>query len=316
MTRRHRRADRIFYSAAAGPGQSGDLCRRQDRARRHPRRDHGLGRVQRATAEAKRPTVQVGDPFTEKLLIEACLELMAGDAIVAIQDMGAAGPHLVLGRDGRQGRARHRARPRPRAGARSRHEPLRDHALREPGAHADDPEARPRGRGAPRLREMGARFRGDRPRHRDRPAGPAHARRDRRRHAGRAAGHARRRSTTGPGRAPRAAAPRSTRPPCPRARSDRRAEDAARLPRPRLEALDLGAVRPSRAWATRCSARAATRRWCASPGRPKGAGAASTDCTPRYCHADPDTRRRAGGGRKLAQPHRGRRPAARASPTT
>ena len=39
----------------------------------------------------KRPTVQVGDPFTEKLLIEACLELMQGDAIVAIQDMGAAG---------------------------------------------------------------------------------------------------------------------------------------------------------------------------------------------------------------------------------
>src|SRR5438132_1017691 len=38
-----------------------------------------------------RPTVQVGDPFTEKLLIEACLELMEGDAIVAIQDMGAAG---------------------------------------------------------------------------------------------------------------------------------------------------------------------------------------------------------------------------------
>ena len=42
-------------------------------------------------ADAKRPTVQVGDPFTEKLLIEACLELMASDAIVAIQDMGAAG---------------------------------------------------------------------------------------------------------------------------------------------------------------------------------------------------------------------------------
>ena len=42
-------------------------------------------------AEAKRPTVQVGDPFTEKLLIEACLELMETDAIVAIQDMGAAG---------------------------------------------------------------------------------------------------------------------------------------------------------------------------------------------------------------------------------
>jgi phosphoribosylformylglycinamidine synthase len=41
--------------------------------------------------EEKRPTVQVGDPFTEKLLLEACLELMAEDVIVGIQDMGAAG---------------------------------------------------------------------------------------------------------------------------------------------------------------------------------------------------------------------------------
>ena len=42
-------------------------------------------------SEEKRPTVQIGDPFTEKLLIEACRELMATDAIIAIQDMGAAG---------------------------------------------------------------------------------------------------------------------------------------------------------------------------------------------------------------------------------
>ena len=41
--------------------------------------------------EEKKPTVQVGDPFAEKLLLEACLELMAGDSIIAIQDMGAAG---------------------------------------------------------------------------------------------------------------------------------------------------------------------------------------------------------------------------------
>ena len=41
--------------------------------------------------EARRPTVQVGDPFMEKLLLEACLELMKGDALVGIQDMGAAG---------------------------------------------------------------------------------------------------------------------------------------------------------------------------------------------------------------------------------
>jgi phosphoribosylformylglycinamidine (FGAM) synthase-like enzyme len=66
------------------------LCRLQDRARRHPRRDDGFADFSE-DSEEKRPTVQVGDPFTEKLLIEACLELMATDAIVAIQDMGAAG---------------------------------------------------------------------------------------------------------------------------------------------------------------------------------------------------------------------------------
>jgi phosphoribosylformylglycinamidine synthase II len=43
------------------------------------------------TSEEKRPTVQVGDPFTEKLLLEACLEIMSSDAVVGIQDMGAAG---------------------------------------------------------------------------------------------------------------------------------------------------------------------------------------------------------------------------------
>ena len=44
-----------------------------------------------ADAEEKRPTVQVGDPFAEKLLLEACLELMRSGAVIAIQDMGAAG---------------------------------------------------------------------------------------------------------------------------------------------------------------------------------------------------------------------------------
>ena len=42
-------------------------------------------------SEDKKPTVQVGDPFTEKLLMEACLELMKKDSIISIQDMGAAG---------------------------------------------------------------------------------------------------------------------------------------------------------------------------------------------------------------------------------
>ncbi len=83
-------ADRIFYSAAAGIGNPvvyvGSKTGRD-----------GIHGATMASAEfddateEKRPTVQVGDPFTEKLLIEACLELMATDAIVAIQDMGAAG---------------------------------------------------------------------------------------------------------------------------------------------------------------------------------------------------------------------------------
>src|SRR5256714_1575177 len=84
------RADRIFYSAAAGPGNLVIYVGAKTG------RDgiHGATMASAefgADAAEKRPTVQVGDPFTEKLLIEACLELMETGAIVAIQDMGAAG---------------------------------------------------------------------------------------------------------------------------------------------------------------------------------------------------------------------------------
>jgi phosphoribosylformylglycinamidine synthase II len=82
--------DRIFYAEAAGVGNPviyvGSKTGRD-----------GIHGATMASAEfddqsdKKRPTVQVGDPFTEKLLLEACLELMATDTIVAIQDMGAAG---------------------------------------------------------------------------------------------------------------------------------------------------------------------------------------------------------------------------------
>ena len=84
------KADKIFYSAAKGIGNPvvyvGSKTGRD-----------GIHGATMASAEfnedseEKRPTVQVGDPFTEKLLLEACLELMATDAIIAIQDMGAAG---------------------------------------------------------------------------------------------------------------------------------------------------------------------------------------------------------------------------------
>jgi len=84
------RADRIFYSAAAGIGNPVVYVGSKTG------RDGIHGAVMASAefddkSEEKRPTVQVGDPFVEKLLIEACLELMESDAIVAIQDMGAAG---------------------------------------------------------------------------------------------------------------------------------------------------------------------------------------------------------------------------------
>ncbi|MGG6428430.1 phosphoribosylformylglycinamidine synthase subunit PurL [Acetobacter ghanensis] len=84
------RQDRIFLSAAAGVGNP--VVYVGSRTGRD-----GIHGATMSSAEfdedalSKRPTVQVGDPFIEKLLIEACLELMATDAIVAIQDMGAAG---------------------------------------------------------------------------------------------------------------------------------------------------------------------------------------------------------------------------------
>ncbi|MFA5040299.1 MAG: phosphoribosylformylglycinamidine synthase subunit PurL [Bdellovibrionales bacterium] len=83
-------ANKIFYSAAAGVGNPvvyvGSKTGRD-----------GIKGATMASGEfnedsdSKRPTVQVGDPFTEKLVLEACLELMATDAIIGIQDMGAAG---------------------------------------------------------------------------------------------------------------------------------------------------------------------------------------------------------------------------------
>ena len=82
--------DKIFYARAAGIGNPVVYVGAKTG------RD-GIHGATMASAEfseeteAKRPTVQVGDPFTEKLLLEACLELMQTDAIVAIQDMGAAG---------------------------------------------------------------------------------------------------------------------------------------------------------------------------------------------------------------------------------
>jgi phosphoribosylformylglycinamidine synthase subunit PurL len=84
------RKDAIFYAKASGVGNPivylGSKTGRDG--------IHGASMASaafEADAAEKRPTVQVGDPFAEKLLLEACLELMASGAVVAIQDMGAAG---------------------------------------------------------------------------------------------------------------------------------------------------------------------------------------------------------------------------------
>ncbi|MGU3493631.1 phosphoribosylformylglycinamidine synthase subunit PurL [Xanthobacteraceae bacterium A53D] len=84
------KTDEIFYAAAAGVGRSivylGSKTGRDG--------IHGATMASAefgADAEEKRPTVQVGDPFAEKLLLEACLEIMQAGCVVAIQDMGAAG---------------------------------------------------------------------------------------------------------------------------------------------------------------------------------------------------------------------------------
>ena len=84
------RKDRIFYAAASGVGMPivylGSKTGRD-----------GIHGASMASAEfdedseGKRPTVQVGDPFSEKLLLEACLEIMQKGCVIAIQDMGAAG---------------------------------------------------------------------------------------------------------------------------------------------------------------------------------------------------------------------------------
>jgi phosphoribosylformylglycinamidine synthase subunit PurL len=84
------KVDKIFYSAASGAGNPvvylGSKTGRDG--------IHGASMASAefgADAQEKRPTVQVGDPFSEKLLLEACLEIMAEDCVIAIQDMGAAG---------------------------------------------------------------------------------------------------------------------------------------------------------------------------------------------------------------------------------
>ncbi len=134
------------------------------------------------SAEQQRGAVQVGDPFMEKLVCEACLELLATGAVAGIQDMGAAGltcstcetaARAGTGIEIELDKVPQRAPNMTQ---------LRDHAQRIPGAHADHRPQGPRGGGQAHLRQVGPALVGDRLRHRHRPHGGAAPRPGRGRH--------------------------------------------------------------------------------------------------------------------------------------
>ena len=165
-------ADRIFYSAAAGAGQPGGLCRLQDRTRRHPRRHHGLGRVRRRQ-RGKAPHGPGRRPLHRKAADRGLPRTDGHRRHRRHPGHGRRRPDLLFLRDGLQGRRRRRTGSRPGALPRRRHDALRDDALRKPGAHADGAEAGQGGSGPPDLREMGPGLRRHRPTDRDRPHGLA-----------------------------------------------------------------------------------------------------------------------------------------------
>ena len=170
-------ASRIFYSAAAGAGNPvvyvGSKTGRD-----------GIHGATMASAEfddasaEKRPTVQVGDPFTEKLLLEACLELMREDAIIAIQDMGAAGltsSSVEMASKGGVGIALDLDKVPQREAGMNAYEMMLSES-QERMLMVLRPGSRTAGRSD--LPQMGAGFRRDRPDHRDRPAADHPSRRD------------------------------------------------------------------------------------------------------------------------------------------
>ena len=148
------RRDQIFYAKAAGEGNPviyvGSKTGRDG--------IHGATMASEEfseASEAKRPNVQVGDPFLEKLLLEACLEAMQTGAIVGIQDMGAAGltcSTCEMGARGGVGTEIELDRVPQRETGMSA---LRNHAQRISGAHAAGRAKRPRSRSLSRIREVG-----------------------------------------------------------------------------------------------------------------------------------------------------------------
>ena len=135
---------------------------------------------------SKRPSVQVGDPFAEKLLIEASLELIERGLVEGLQDLGAGGHHLRDLGDRRSGRDGDRRRPRRDPAARAGARAVRGDDLRVAGTDVRRGPARQVGRGPRGVRALGAPGRGHRAgdgrwRHHDRDRRPRPRRPPRRR---------------------------------------------------------------------------------------------------------------------------------------
>ena len=145
----------------------------------------------------KRPAVQVGDPFMEKLLLEACLEVMKSDALVGIQDMGAAGLTCSTSEMGSRGGAGVEIDVSLVPQRETGHDAVRDHALGVAGAHAARRQAWPRGGSRAHLRQVGSACRPDRRGHRRRHAAREGSRRGRSPRFRTARSPTKRRSTAG-----------------------------------------------------------------------------------------------------------------------
>ena len=165
-----RRTEEMVRSAAAGPGNSVVLMGASTG------RDGIGGASVLASAEldegdeAKRPSVQIGDPFEESKLLECCLELLERGLLVSLQDLGAAGLTSSAGEMASRGGVGIDIDVAAGAAARGRHGALRDHGLRVPGADARGGRAGAARRGAWRPASAGRPARPRSAGHRQRPA--------------------------------------------------------------------------------------------------------------------------------------------------
>ena len=128
--------ERLIRSAAAGPGNVlvllGALTGRDGIGGASVLASAELGEGD----EAKRPSVQIGDPFAEKKLLECCLELLDRGLLVSLQDLGAAGLTSSASEMASKGGVGFDLDVVARAAARGRHGAVRDHGLRVAGADA------------------------------------------------------------------------------------------------------------------------------------------------------------------------------------